>query len=151
MSTYNVTVQEPTEERSLLSANHYNLQLAKAVSTGNGPPIYNMVFASSSLAPTMSITWGVTYGMNWTANIPAAGATVQYGGDWQECVAGASYDITTDGGWIVNNTNANKKDTALNVGKNGYPQAVHIMIGVKSTVKDKDGKYKWQPVSERSK
>jgi hypothetical protein len=140
MTSYTVIVQEEDPQLSQLSQNHYNLQVAKAVSSGGGPPQFTMVYMSTVLAPVMSIGWTVTYGLNWTTEIPSPGASVIYGGRWQQCDFGSSYDLNETGSWSVNNNDSNKDSKSLNVGRNGYSEAVHMMVGVKNTHGE------WKPV-----
>ena len=141
--TYTVIVQEDDASLGTLGGNHYNLQVAKSVSTPNGPPSFNVVYKSAFLANTMSVAWNTTYGLNWVTNIPSPGTVVTYSGKWQQCSLGDSYDLNTSGQWIPNQNNPNADPNSLNVGSNGYQTAVHIIVGVQDPVSQG-----WTPVSE---
>jgi len=132
-AVYNAIIQEDDDSLKMLTQNHYNLQLAKSVSTPNGKPEYNVVYKSTFLASNMSILWSTVYGLNWVAEIPAEGTTVTYSGKWQECTPGQSFDLSSTGLWAPNNNNPNADKNSLNVGSNDYPQEVHILVGVKNT------------------
>ncbi|KAM3479656.1 hypothetical protein MY8738_005356, partial [Beauveria namnaoensis] len=124
-------IQEGTEDLKSLANNHYNLQVAKAVSAPGGSAQFNVVYASKSLAPNMTVEWGTNYGLNWTTEIPNPGAKVTYAGRWQACQLGESYDLTETGGWEINNDDPHKDKYSVNVGKNDYSQPIHVIVGIR--------------------
>ena len=136
--------QEETKDLGILGPNKYKLQVAKSVSNG-GTPTFNIVYQSQELAAEMSVAWSTTYGLNWTAKMPAKGAEVKFSGIWQECGLGQSYDLDTTGLWVPNQNNAKADKNSVNVGANHYPVPVHVMVGVKD---EETGK--WHPVSNIS-
>ena len=144
MSTYNPVIQETGQDLEILGANHYNLQVAKAVSSPGGKATFNIVYASKDLEPTMSVAWTTKYGLNWTTNIPNPGAKVICSGSWQACPAGQSFDLSKVGTWKVSENNTNADKNSLNVGSNMYSTAVNIVVGVF----DPDTK-KWAPVCNK--
>lgn len=128
--TTSLTIQESQADLEFLSKNNYNLQVAKAVSAPGGKPTFNVVYKSKSLAPNMTVSWSPTYGLNWATEIADPGAQVVYAGNWQACELGQSYDLTSVGEWVINNKDPNKDANSVNVGNNGYPQAVNIVVGI---------------------
>ncbi|KAG8412774.1 hypothetical protein J3458_013213 [Metarhizium acridum] len=128
--TTTLTVQEGANDLAFLSKNHYNLQVAKAVSAPGGKPVFNVVYKSTSLAPNMEVSWTPEYGLNWTTQMADPGAKVIYTGNWQACKLGESYNLTSVGEWVINNNDPNKDANSVNVGSNGYPQAVNIVVGI---------------------
>ncbi|EFY88804.1 hypothetical protein MAC_05239 [Metarhizium acridum CQMa 102] len=128
--TTTLTVQEGASDLAFLSKNHYNLQVAKAVSAPGGKPMFNVVYKSTSLAPNMEVSWTPEYGLNWTTQMADPGAKVIYTGNWQACKLGESYNLTNVGEWVINNKDPNKDANSVNVGSNGYPQAVNIVVGI---------------------
>ncbi|KAM3436722.1 hypothetical protein NHJ13734_004964 [Beauveria thailandica] len=125
-----IVVQEGTEDLDFLSQNHYNLQVAKGVSAPGGEPKFNVVYDSEILGPNMTVEWTPKYGINWTTKIPNPGVHVTYTGRWQPCDLGDSYDLTDTGGWIINNNDPHRDESSVNVGKNGYATAVHVIVGI---------------------
>ena len=109
MTTYTINVQEEASSVETLSKENYNLQVAKSVTGSNGSPSFNVVFSSQFLAPSMSVSWTVQYGLNWTSNIPAPAAQVTYGGAWQAYSIGQSYNLDHAGEWVVNDKDPNAK------------------------------------------
>ncbi|KID84364.1 hypothetical protein MGU_08450 [Metarhizium guizhouense ARSEF 977] len=128
--TTSLTIQESPADLEFLSKNNYNLQVAKAVSAPGGKPTFNVVYKSKSLAPNMTVSWSPTYGLNWATEVADPGAQVVYAGNWQACELGQSYDLTSVGEWVINNKDPNKDANSVNVGNNGYPQAVNIVVGI---------------------
>ncbi|KAE8381966.1 hypothetical protein BDV26DRAFT_288940 [Aspergillus bertholletiae] len=122
MTTYTAHVQETKNDVESLGGNSYNLQLAKSVNSKSGP-IFNVVHSSGVLANSQ-------------------GAKVTYGGIWQECNLGDSYDLDSYGAWMVKDNNLNAKPNALNMGKNGYIP-VHVIVGIKT---DNGDDSKWQAI-----
>ncbi|KPA37221.1 splicing factor 3b [Fusarium langsethiae] len=140
MATYTATAQQGGDDLRMLFEQRYNLQVAKSVAGPDGSPHFNVVYQSRSLAPTMSVSWTLEYGLNWTADPPNSGARVRYWGYWQPCDLGASYDLDEAGWWVPNQNNPNTQPNALNVGRNGYQTPVHIIVGVQ------DANGSWQPI-----
>ncbi|KAF4334657.1 splicing factor 3b [Fusarium beomiforme] len=130
MTTYTIITQQGRTELATLSGQNYQLQVAKSVSSPSGQPSFNMVYQSQFLGPNMEVQWTTTYGLNWTTNIPSAGSTVVYSGDWQQCNLGDSYDLNSVGEWVPNQNNPNSKSNSLNIGKNNYQEAVNVIVGV---------------------
>ena len=82
MATYTVVVQEFKNDREVLDASKYNLQVAKSVSTGEDDtePQYNVVYQSKFLAPRMTISWSEDYALNWVQTMPTdSSVKVKYG------------------------------------------------------------------------
>jgi hypothetical protein len=129
-TTYTVNTQEEDSSLRALAANHYQLQVAKSVASGDGSPTCNVVYSSAFLASMMSVSWTTTYGLNWTADIPDPGAKVTHSGEWQQCSLGSSYDLDETGLWKPNQQDRSANPDALHVGRNGYRTAVHIIVGV---------------------
>ncbi|KAM3462439.1 hypothetical protein MY5147_009826 [Beauveria neobassiana] len=138
-------IQEGTQDLKDLAKNHYNLQVAKAVSAPGGTARFNVVYASKSLAPNMSVEWGANYGINWTTEVPNPGATVTYTGRWQACKLGESYDLTETGGWEINNNDPHKDNSSVNVGKNGYTKPIHVIMFVSPDSLPHSGYGQYQP------
>ncbi|KAJ5678615.1 hypothetical protein N7462_006859 [Penicillium macrosclerotiorum] len=139
-TTYTAITQEEGADLATLSTNHYNLQVAKSVSTPGGSPTYNVVYRSSFLAYNMSVAWTTTYGINWTIEIPTQGAQITYAGRWQSCALGQSYDLDQKGEWVANQKNPYEHKDSVNVGGNHYPIPVHIIVGVQDPAT-----LKWTP------
>ncbi|EKJ69008.1 hypothetical protein NXS19_011316 [Fusarium pseudograminearum] len=138
MTTYTAYTQEGPTDIKALGTENYQLQVAKSVAGSDGKPSFNVVYSSHFLAPNMTVSWSVNYGLNWTAGIPNKGEKVEYGGVWQSCALGDSFNLDQGGEWITNQNNPKAKPDALNVGKNGYQIAVNIIVGVQ----DESGNYK---------
>jgi len=130
MTTYTTITQEQNSDLDLLSQNNFQLQVAKSVSSPNGPATYNVVYQSKFLANNMDVAWTTVYGLNWTTNVPASGAQVVYSGEWQQCSLGSSYDLNQEGEWVPNQNDPNADPKSLNVGSNGYQTAVNVIVGV---------------------
>ncbi|KAF5122599.1 hypothetical protein E5D57_013085 [Metarhizium anisopliae] len=128
--TTTLTIQENADDLQFLAGSHYNLQVAKAVSSPGGKPTFNVVYKSKSLAPNISVSWSPTYGLNWSRKMANPGAKVLYAGNWQACDLGQSYDLTKVGEWVINNNDTNRDPNSVNVGNNGYPEAVNIVVGI---------------------
>lgn len=83
-NTYNPVVQEDESDLKTLGSQDYQLQVAKCVANPpDTPPTFNVVYASKMLAPNMDVSWQTQYGLNWSTNVPAKGAKVEYSGFWQ--------------------------------------------------------------------
>jgi len=137
MPIYNAITQENDSDLTILENNHYGLQVAKSVASGDKAPDFTMVYQSHILTYSMDVQWTITYGMNFCTDIPSPGLTVTYGGRWTECALGDSYDLNTIGKWIPNQNNPAADPNSVNVGKNGFQTPVYIIVGVKSD----DGSY----------
>lgn len=143
MATYKAKVQETNADLDILFKEKYNLQVAKSVSSPSGNPSFNVVFRSTFLANNMSVAWTMTYGLNWATEIPTPGADVEFGGQWQQCNPGQSFDLNDRGQWVPNQKNPDADENSLNVGKNGYPSDVNILVGVKDPKTNS-----WTPVGD---
>jgi hypothetical protein len=125
---------ESIYDNGKIKDNQWQWQIAKAVSNGSAPAVSNLIWQSLALAPTMSVKWDVIYGLNWTASPPAAGVTVDIGGNWQECAKGQVYDIDDSGYWT--GSQEAPQEGWMKVGKvnYSYPGApgIHILVGVKN-------------------
>ena len=131
MTIYTTVTQESTQDLKTLKDNKYNLQVAKSVAASDGKtPIFNVVYTSQNLAPSMTVKWTTLYGLNWTSQVPNLGAQVTYNGKWQSCDLGQSFDLDEYGLWQANQNNPNAKRDYLNVGSNGYATPVNIVVGV---------------------
>ncbi|KAH0592959.1 hypothetical protein MHUMG1_09205 [Metarhizium humberi] len=128
--TTTLVIQESSADLKWLTQNDYSLQVAKSVSYPGAQPKFNVVYQSKSLSPTMTVSWTPQYGLNWTTQMPANGAQVVYSGNWQPCDLGQSYNLTSDGEWVINNNDPHKDAMSVNVGLNGYPGPVNIMVGI---------------------
>ncbi|EFY97022.1 hypothetical protein X797_007509 [Metarhizium robertsii] len=130
--TTTLYIQESSADLKWLTHNNYSLQVAKSVSSpgAHSKPTFNVVYQSQKLAPSMNVSWTPQYGLNWTTQMPASGAQVVYSGNWQPCDLGQSYNLTSDGEWIINNDDPNKDSMSVNVGLNGYPGPVNIIVGI---------------------
>lgn len=101
--TTTLVIQESSADLKWLTHNHYSLQVAKSVSYPGDQPQFNVVYRSHKLAPHMTVSWTPQYGLNWTTQMPARGAQVVNSGNWQPCDLGQSYNLTSDGEWVINN------------------------------------------------
>lgn len=130
--TTTLKIQENSADLKWLTQNDYSLQVAKSVSYAGdgGTPKFNVVYQSKRLSPTMNVSWTPQYGLNWTTQMPARGAQVVYSGNWQACALGQSYNLTSDGEWVINNNDPHKDARSVNVGLNGYPGPVNIIVGI---------------------
>lgn len=136
-----ITVQEKTDDLKSLSNSHYNLQVAKSVSSPGSKALFNVVYDSKDLVPNMEVSWTQQYGINWTTEIASPGAKVIYTGNWQACNLGDSYNLTSVGEWEINNDDPHKDKDSVNVGLNGYTQPVNIIVGIQDP-----GDGDWQAV-----
>lgn len=132
-TTTTVTVQETGGDLTSLQTSHYWLQVAKSVATSDGTETFNVVFSSSSLGPNMNVAWTETFGLNWVSKIPAPGANVTFGGDWQACAIGDSYDLNNVGIWEKNFNDTHASNSSVNVGNNGFTSAVSIIVGIQGS------------------
>ncbi|OIW30155.1 hypothetical protein CONLIGDRAFT_576341 [Coniochaeta ligniaria NRRL 30616] len=124
MSTRTIHWFEGSCDLGKINQNHWSFQIAKLVATSpNSPP------------PQANISWPVQYGLNWSANLPAAGISVSVGGRWQACDKGQAYDLTNLGEWVVS-TSSSGTPGWLTVGtiNYAYPDVpgIHIIVGVKN-------------------
>jgi len=135
-----VIVQEKSGDLQILNDNRYSLQVAKSVSAPGGDPSFSLVYLSSFLGPTMSVSWETQYGLNWSTKVPYPGAKVEYYGNWQACKPGDSYQLNSTGDWVLSTNDPSADKNSLNV-INNY-QAVNIIVGMQdSSTKT------WMPVS----
>lgn len=138
---YAAQIDESQMDRQILHRNNYLVHLAKSVVAGGGDAEFNVVFESKLIAPHMNISWGTTYGLNWTTEMPIPGADITFAGDWQTCELGQSYTVTPDGSWFAERNDPRADKESLNVASNDYPKEVHILVGVKNSAG------RWTPVS----
>lgn len=88
---------ESAADNQAITANGWRFQVAKSVATGNGAPIYNVVWQSQGVAPVTDISWKAQYALNWTAALISPGVKVNVGGRWQRCNKGETYDLNPQG------------------------------------------------------
>ena len=144
MSTRTLTVWQAQYDQNLLKKSGYNFQIAKSVArSSGGQPSYNVVWKSKSIAPITNISWDVEYALNWRADVPAAGASVDVGGFWQRCEKGEVYDLNSDGYWAK--SSEAKVPGFLKVGKVNYKYGdtpgIHIVVGIRNASNDYDPIY----------
>jgi len=132
-TTTTVSVQETSGDLAALQKNHYWLQVAKSVATSDGTETFKVVFSSSSLGPNMNVAWTETFGLNWVSKVPAPGANVTFGGDWQACAIGESFDLNDVGIWEKNLNDTHASNSSVNVGNNGFTSAVNIIVGIQGS------------------
>lgn len=160
-TTRTVMVWESQFDLNKLKASNYNFQIAKSVVSASGKVISNVIWKSTALAPTYNISWDVVYALNWTAKLPADGATVVAGSVWQPCAKGEVYDIGEDGFFAP--STATPEPGFMSIGSNNYTiegNDLHVIIGVQNTSGGYDiiytepsvlfthGSGKWQPTEK---
>ncbi|KAK4680491.1 hypothetical protein QC764_214135 [Podospora pseudoanserina] len=126
---------ESAADNQAITANGWRFQVAKSVATGNGAPIYNVVWQSQGVAPVTDISWKAQYALNWTAALISPGVKVNVGGRWQRCNKGETYDLNPQGYWVPSATPAGPDGAGwLNIGNidYAYPHVlgIHIIVGV---------------------
>lgn len=151
-TTYTIELDEGNADLKILNNANYQFGLAKSVNSGNGPT-FNTVWVSNTdldgerLGNTNVISWTDTYALNYTFSVPAQGASVTGGGEWQTMNLGDYYAIDANGAWVAGTPPVSPQSNSLNISANDY-QSVHIVVGL--PVIDGSGKITYQPVRWRS-
>lgn len=127
-----LVVNNEDDDLKTLADGGFNLQVAKSV-IKNGELMYNVIWQSKVLAPTISIRWQPIYGLNWTTDLPAEGLSVSLGGRWMQCNLGQALDLDKYGRW--QHSTQKQVPNFMAIGINGYrpdtaTNGIHIVVGV---------------------
>jgi len=130
-----IQVWENAYNAKKLTDNQWNFQIAKSVVTEEGgKPTFNVVWRSTSIAPSTLVSWFDVYFLNWTVDVPAAGVSVTVSGMWQTCAVGDSYDLDVYGFWTKSSATTKADPRFMNVGNIEYKypgtDGIHVVIGV---------------------